>query len=50
MIEEELLDEFAPTEEGKVAIRAVFWMIVEINYASAIATLTGWLQNLVQVS
>ena len=30
MIEEELLDEFASTEEGKVAIRAVFKLLSKL--------------------
>lgn len=46
IIEEEILDEFAPTEEGKVEINTVFKWLSKLVARVLFATFIGWLKFL----
>lgn len=45
-IEEEILDEFAPTEEGKVEINTVFKWLSKLVARVLFATFIGWFKFL----
>lgn len=46
IIEEEILDEFAPIEEGKVEINTVFKWLSKLVARVLFATFIGWLKFL----
>ena len=46
IIEEEILDEFAPTEKGKVEINTVFKWLSKLVARVLFATFIGWLKFL----